>query len=204
MFLFCSPSWCVFSLNIEFWIDMFFQHFKHVVSLPSGFHFSDKKPIIFCIDLYRAHSFSQTVFKILKFVFSSLIMMCLGMDFFEIMLFWVHWDFWTCKLIPFAKLRKLPVIISLNILSAIITKNVVAFPTTCIVLSVPVTLFPNKDVMSCLVPNYHIFLTHCFYKNKQTNKHSDPMTLKWFFCVNTYFVEINIALLSFFRFMSAL
>lgn len=51
-------------------------------------------------------------------VFSSMVMMCLHMDFFEVFLLGVCWASWICRFMSFTKLRRFSAIISLTIFSA--------------------------------------------------------------------------------------
>ena len=72
------------------------------VSITNALCFSGCLQIFFCLSL----------------VFRSLIMICLGTDFFGFIIFGVFWAFWPCRFLSFAKFRKPSAIIFSNNCSA--------------------------------------------------------------------------------------
>lgn len=114
MTLFSLYSWRRFLLNIEFWVD----RFCFTVLCPPSFLIRNLLSfILLFIYVSLKFHFSPAAFKnfSFSFVFSSLIMMCYHMIFFESILFGFPQPSWICKFISFIKFGKLLAIISSNI-----------------------------------------------------------------------------------------
>lgn len=81
------------------WQFLFFLHLKNIVPLPLGSMASNE----FTVNLSPVHNIDFLKCQVFpSLVFRSLIIMCLGIDFFGFTLFRVYWAFWMCKFMPFA------------------------------------------------------------------------------------------------------
>lgn len=107
--LFHLHYWSLFSLDTKFQVTLLFlQHFRNVVMLPSVLYGLWWE--IHC----HSNCCSLATFKVfpLSGVFSSLIMMCLGLDFFGFILLWICWASVIYRFMSFAKCEKFSATIS--------------------------------------------------------------------------------------------
>lgn len=119
--LFPIHAWRIVLLDIEFVLDCFFP--PVLEKCTSSFWppcFQMRNLSFKLVLLYRycvRFLWQLSSFFSLSLVFTSLVMMCFGMDSFGIILFGVHSASWICKFVCFAKIGKFSAIISLAPLS---------------------------------------------------------------------------------------
>lgn len=103
---------------------------------------------------------SFTVFKILSLCFNSLIMKCLGMEFFEFILLGIYSATWICRLTVLIKFVKILAIMSSNIPSAF---SLLFFCPTLCICSLRLFIFVNSSFFLFLRLDNVNYAVSCAY-----------------------------------------